>query len=86
MYTRDKTLKYIVMADGFAWQMFPGHLEHADVAAGRPVRSAGFIQFREDDTVECYGKSVSLSIGPDPDDEKLLSIYFRAGDPPASVT
>ncbi len=53
--------------------LFPGYLSHADVAAGRPVLSAGFI---DPSDWHCFGESDSLGIGTDPGDTARLRSLF----------
>jgi hypothetical protein len=60
--------KYIVVGDADII-IFPANLEHATVAGGWKVTSAGTIDFgRRSDGFgfSCYGSSVSLAIGSDP--------------------
>lgn len=49
--------------------LFPEYLRHSDVAAGRPVQSAGFVDL---DSLTCYGESVSLGVQSCPMDTARL--------------
>lgn len=68
-------MKYINLTIGSmsGLVLFPEYLSHADVAAGRPVRSAGFVDLI---TMVCYGESTSLRAKSDPHDTARLRAMF----------
>jgi hypothetical protein len=68
-------LKYIRLATRTfpALMIFPSYLSHAEAAAGREVRSAGFVDEHE---WICHGESTSLQVASDPADTALLRSMF----------
>lgn len=63
-------MKYITLADPRpSILMFPGWLTHAEVAAGRQVLGAGFIDTHR---IICHGGSVSLGVDARPEDTEIL--------------
>jgi hypothetical protein len=68
-------MKYInVTAGGMrGLVLFPEYLCHADVACGRQVHSAGFVDL---DAMVCYGDSVSLGIKSSPHDTARRRAMF----------
>ena len=77
-------MKYIRFMDNSVL-VFADNLNHADVAGGKLVRSAGFCRIetsrnRFDDIVVncgCYGKSESLGVTSLPDDADYVREVFR---------
>lgn len=70
-------MKYIAYTDNGmpALLIFPAHLCHADVAMGRQVTSAGFVDF---DRRRCFGESISLGIkANEQHDTLLLRVMFN---------
>ena len=75
--------KYIVLNERNII-IFDATLTHSDIAAyfterGNEVTSAGFIVTDVDENnearVQCYGKSISLDIGSDPEKDSLLAKF-----------
>ena len=46
---------------------------HSDIAGGRKVFSAGFMEVGQDGKVYCFGKSVSLKTESKPEDAEIIS-------------
>lgn len=69
-------MKYIILNDGMNSPiLFPTFLDHSDIAANRPVISAGYcnISFDGDDVeVSVYGDSFSMEIGTREEDAKHI--------------
>jgi len=74
-----RDLKYIRLAGTEGWEpdgivVFPCYLAHADVAQGRTVVSAGWVDLPRR---RCYGESVSLGLAARPEEDgKLLRLAF----------
>lgn len=66
--------KYIILAvsPGLAAIVFSKNLQHADVAGGRKVRSAGWVRVF-DGKVSCYGDSESLGKKSLPEDTEIVA-------------
>jgi len=74
-------IKYVVFDNGLVEDMiiFSDLTQHADVARGLEVVSAGFIQIF--DGVCCYGDSISLGVKSRPEeDEKIARRVLRMTD------
>ena len=68
-------IKYInTTVDGMpGLVLFPGYMNHREVAAGREVSGAGFVNLAER---RCYGESVSLGIKSQPFDTTALRMLI----------
>ena len=75
----SRALKYIRLAGAESWEpdgivVFPCYLAHADVANGRTVVSAGWVDLS---ARRCYGRSESLGLAARPgEDSRLLRVAF----------
>jgi hypothetical protein len=70
-------MKYIIYhsAEGPRISLFAAPTIHAEDAAAHPgwkPTSAGFVAFRGDCQVECFGRSDSLNLAADPQDAMLI--------------
>jgi len=72
--------KYIIFetaGSGYIPIIFPGHLDHSDMARKmgdyfKPI-SAGFVAVNRNDlSIICSGRSMTLNLGPGEDDEVFL--------------
>lgn len=52
--------------------VFPESIRHDRFESFDPI-SAGFIEFLDNDTVRCFGESVTLKLKPNPDDSRLAT-------------
>lgn len=71
--------KYIVVRDGFHMFaiLFPDDLIHSQIVPrGFQVHSAGFVEIDfaagEGYTIRCYGRSTSLGVEPDPEQDAFF--------------
>ena len=79
-------MKYIVFKDE-SCVIFPDSTSHNEMAGNKPVSSAGFCiveTYRNnfDDiraNVSCYGRSDSLNVESNPQDNKIISRMFNVG-------
>jgi hypothetical protein len=67
-------LKYVMTQNGPI--LFPGSFSHADFKEFTPT-SAGFVEIGRDGSVYPYGKSVSLKLQHDSQDEMRIRIAIR---------
>ena len=71
-------MKYIILEDFDSPIIFPDILSHNDMAAGRPVKSAGFCSLQHGDEyfADCWGKSVSLGAASHEKDGDILTKFL----------
>jgi hypothetical protein len=74
-----KHSKYIILDNDLETPIvFSPLLEHVDVAAGKPVISAGMCYRAEDGVFGTYGESVSLQVKSRPEkDPEILNRYLE---------
>lgn len=68
-------VKY-AMVDRIFPVLFSAAIQHRQMAELGRITSAGFMRI-EGDRVHCYGESVSLKMGVDPEDEEIIAQFLR---------
>ena len=71
-------MKYIMLDYGPV--IFNECYTHAEMAAGREVSSAGFVQVDENGRFHTYGESTSLGVKSNPEDSKRINKDFNVED------
>jgi hypothetical protein len=73
--------KYIIVGNSTPAPIIFGDLiSHKEVAAGRFVKSAGFV-YLHDEGAQCFGDSVSLGVKSDPEeDQRIIDSQFKLGE------
>ncbi len=69
-------MKYIMLEHGPV--IFSEAYVHSEMAQGRRVLSAGFVNINEEGKFYAYGESISLDIKSDPRDSDLINKEFHS--------